>query len=131
MHKCCSKSSKTSWISIDFGPARRISVDHYAIRMDHGSAKAEFRALRNWELQAKNVHDSDWTVLRRHENDETLKLRPYDIAAWPVEVNASGPFQCFRILQFGRNADGGKRNDRWHCLTYMWRYRIVWRHDLC
>ena len=116
VERCCSTSSPNSWVSLDLSAARRLAVNHYAVRTDKGSAVGEFRFLRNWELQASN-DEKEWTRLRRHENDESLELVPYAVADWPVEANSKGPFRYFRILQFGKNADGGKMGDRWHCLA--------------
>jgi hypothetical protein len=87
-----------SWISIDLGPYRKITLTYYTLR--HGlNYKAD--SLRTWDLQGSN-DGINWKTLRRHANDRSLNA-PFAAASWPIQAPTEG-YRFFRILQTGHNS---------------------------
>lgn len=91
-----------SWWHIDLGAKRSVVPSRYTLR--HGS-KAATNLIRNWVLEASN-DGSDWTLLRAHKNDETLKGTHFATASWPVESPDGTPYRHFRVRQTGPNSTG-------------------------
>ena len=89
---------------VGLGSGRRLLVNHYALRFAEELGGYE---LRHWELQGANASDGPWTLLRLHENDQSLQGCGH-VAAWPVE-DAKTPFSFFRILHTGKHR-GGKHH---------------------
>lgn len=88
----------SSWISIDLGPFRRLTLSYYTLR--HGlNFKAD--ALRTWDLQGSNDGIS-WKTLKRHTNDRSLNA-PFVASSWPVQ-NCQDGYRFFRVLQTGHNS---------------------------
>ena len=94
-----------SWMAVDLKTSRLVP-DHYALR--HGYGTSGSNVLRNWELQASNDNQT-WTTLRRHTDDTSLAEQSMSVAAWPLDAGPVGgrSFRHFRILQTGKNSNGG------------------------
>jgi hypothetical protein len=100
---CCSTMNRpNSWMAVDLGAGRQLTVNHYALR--HGF-KSNNCVLRNWEIQGSEDGVA-WTALRRHENDQTMEEKGYFVAHWAVE-GVTKPYRHFRVHQHGLNACGG------------------------
>lgn len=88
----------SSWISIDLGPYRRLTLNYYTLR--HGlNFKAD--ALRTWDLQGSN-DGINWKTIKRHTNDRSLHGQ-YAVASWPVQ-NCTDGYRFLRVLQTGHNS---------------------------
>lgn len=88
----------SSWISIDLGPYRRLTLNYYTLR--HGlNFKAD--ALRTWDLQGSN-DGINWKTIKRHTNDKSLHGQ-FVVASWPVQ-NCTDGYRFFRVLQTGHNS---------------------------
>lgn len=88
----------SSWISIDLGPYRRLTLNYYTLR--HGlNFKAD--ALRTWDLQGSN-DGINWKTIKRHTNDRSLHGQ-FVVASWPVP-NCTEGYRFFRVLQTGHNS---------------------------
>jgi hypothetical protein len=96
-------NTPNSWMSVDLGATRRLAVDHYCLR--HGNILASGHMLRNWRLEGSNDNTA-WVVLKTHTDDQTLAAARLSTAAWPVTPPTAEGFRHFRILQFGKNANG-------------------------
>eukprot|EP01124_Arcella_intermedia_P032180 TRINITY_DN7458_c0_g1_i1.p1 TRINITY_DN7458_c0_g1~~TRINITY_DN7458_c0_g1_i1.p1 ORF type:complete len:637 (+),score=167.55 TRINITY_DN7458_c0_g1_i1:84-1994(+) len=88
----------SSWLSIDFGPHRRITPSYYSLRHG-GNYKAD--ALRTWDLQG-SVDGIVWTTINRHANDDSLN-GAFAVSHFPV-LGSTESFRFFRILQTGHNS---------------------------
>jgi hypothetical protein len=87
-----------SWISIDLGPFRKLTLTYYTLR--HGlNYKAD--SVRTWDLQGSNDGIS-WRTLRRHTNDKSLNA-PFACFTWPVPPPVEG-YRFFRVMQTGHNS---------------------------
>jgi hypothetical protein len=105
---------ENSWVEIDLGPRRLFLADFYTLR--HGSSSTG-NALRSWVLEAKvnNDPNTNWVLLKIHENDESLSEEPNSSSSW--EINALSEesddfstsmigFRMFRITSIGMNSSG-------------------------
>ena len=90
-------------MAVDLGPERTMCVAHYCLR--HGCASGG-EQMCNWELQARADEGDDWTTLRRHENNASLRRRGPFVAAFEVTKHTSTAFRYFRLHQHGPNAGG-------------------------
>ena len=102
-HIVATNSVGGSWMAVDLGAQRQLTLQHYALR-NSGEAGGGY-ALRNWLLEGSQSFDGPWTTLRTHRNDSTLPTRGHAEAAWPIEGNR-GAFRCFRVRATGRDAMG-------------------------
>eukprot|EP01047_Picozoa_sp_COSAG01_P032685 COSAG01_NODE_2374_length_7803_cov_5.861241_9_plen_506_part_00 len=95
-----------SWMAVDLGAGRRLTVNHYALRygVDDDSG-----APRNWELQGSEDGEA-WTTLRRHDNDETMEVKSFVVAHWAVE-GVTTPYRRFRVHQHGVNSCRASHNN--------------------
>ena len=100
-HIVATNSVAGSWMAVDLGAQRQLTLQHYALR-NSGEAGGGY-APRNWILEGSQSFDGPWTTLRTHHNDSTLPTRGHAEAAWPVEGNR-GAFRCFRVRATGRDA---------------------------
>ena len=114
-----------SWMAVDLGAHRRLIVDHYALRSHH---------LCTWELQGADSLGGPWTLLRRHQDDNSFgrfsgmgrygrRTPIITAAAWPV-VGAT-PWRCFRVVQntctHREETDGREKNHELVCYGIeMW-----------
>lgn len=87
----------SSWISIDLGPRRLMSLTYYSLRHG-GNYKGDL--LRTWDLQG-STDGITWKIIKKHSNDQLLNA-PFDIHSWPIEHE--GSYRFFRILQTGHNS---------------------------
>jgi hypothetical protein len=99
-----------SSMSVDLGADRSVVPSHYCLRNGY------YDALRNWELQGSN-DGAEWSTLKQHQNDKSLKaergsVAAWSVAAWPVETEQA--FRHFRIQQTGLNSSNN------HCLNCAW-----------
>ena len=88
------------WFAIDLKFCR-IQLTHYTLR--HIDFDSNY--IRNWVLEAKNVSDTQWTVVSEHCNDESL-CQPKGIGVFEIEneKETSQFYQFWRvrmIVQFG------------------------------
>lgn len=98
--QCATANDPNSWIAVDFGEGRRLTVHHYALRT-YGTQYHP----QNWELQGAATANGPWTTLSRHESDTTFtSTGSYEVGAWPVD--GAAPFRVFRIYQHGKNREG-------------------------
>eukprot|EP01047_Picozoa_sp_COSAG01_P002570 COSAG01_NODE_68_length_28978_cov_182.027777_31_plen_523_part_00 len=94
-------NNPNSWVAVDLGAGRRLTVNHYALR--HG-VRYHTNCLRNWELQGSE-DGLVWTTLRRHDDDRTIVERSWYVAFWEVE-GVTTPYRHFRVHQHGRDSSG-------------------------
>jgi hypothetical protein len=87
--------------ALDLGAARRLIVNHYALR--HGWDEG-LCCLRDWELQGSN-NGAEWTTLRRHDNDETMEQKAFFVAHWAVE-GVTTAYHHFRVRSHGPDSGG-------------------------
>eukprot|EP01049_Picozoa_sp_SAG25_P014394 SAG25_NODE_2531_length_1549_cov_1.226897_1_plen_166_part_10 len=57
------KNEPNSWMRLDLGAGRRISITHYALRHDATEGMQSCQ-LRNWELQGSSKAQGPWTTLK-------------------------------------------------------------------
>ena len=76
---CSTDKEPNSWMAVDLGAGRRLTVNHYALR--HGG-EGPF-VLSNWELQGSE-DGLTWTTLRRHD-DETISKHGCLVEHWQVD----------------------------------------------
>jgi hypothetical protein len=107
-------SIPTSWMAVDLGAGRALTVNHYALRYGGNTGEC---VPRNWELQGSQ-DGAAWTTLRRHDNDTTMEQKGYVVAHWAVE-GVTTPYRHFRVHQHGPNAliCGPARGAKQHCLS--------------
>eukprot|EP01047_Picozoa_sp_COSAG01_P022080 COSAG01_NODE_1301_length_10829_cov_20.185182_4_plen_526_part_00 len=98
-HSSFTQNVPNSWMAVDLGAGRRLTVNHYALR--HGLDSGN-HCLRNWELQGSE-DGASWTVLRRHDNDTTMEEKGRFVAHWAVE-GATTAYRHFRVQQHGANS---------------------------
>lgn len=98
----CTKDEESSWWRIDLGEDYTLFVTHYSLR--HGRDNG-LSVIRNWNLEGSR-DGRNWKILRRHENDRTLKDPfPYFTGTWAVEGKIEA-MRFFRIRQTGKNSSG-------------------------
>jgi hypothetical protein len=101
------KNDKKSWVMIDLGPHRRFIPNTYSIR--HGS-QGVGNAMRNWDFEGKMEETSEWVLLKRHTDDQTMTDGRGATASWALEVQQaaidSTGYRFFRIKQTGKNSGG-------------------------
>jgi hypothetical protein len=98
---CFTKGEPNSWMAVDLGAGRQLTVNHYALR--HGATTGyAMQMLYNWQLQG-SVDGVAWTTLRRHDNDTTMKYSSFAVVHWAVE-GVSTPYRHFRVHQHGPNS---------------------------
>src|SRR3990167_885965 len=119
------KDVPASWFCIDLGENRTVLPTHYTLR--HGG---NYRSdcLRTWDFQVcfflinvlhrdiyyrfyspdflilykkGSINGRDWTLLRRHANDTSLK-DPFQSYTWPIHTDTA--YRRFRVLQTGHNS---------------------------
>eukprot|EP01047_Picozoa_sp_COSAG01_P038786 COSAG01_NODE_3164_length_6477_cov_6.494983_8_plen_306_part_00 len=98
-----------SWMAVDLGEGRALTVDHYALR--HGHENSCFR-LCNWEMQGSNDGEA-WTTLCNHVDDWSMPAQQFSVAHWAVpQLDAAGvatgpvgkarqPYRHFRVQSRG------------------------------
>jgi hypothetical protein len=79
-----------SWLRFDFG-ARRVSVDSYSMKSRINGAHIP----RSWVLEGRN-EDTDWVVIDRHENDNTIQGV---FASHNFKCPARNDLDMFRFIQ--------------------------------
>lgn len=88
----------------------KTSAKHILLEDDALLNVSDLRAhalLFQGSLDGKN-----WTILREHENDETL-CKPGQFASWPIiDPNALLPFRFFRVVLTGSTTDEA---NPWSC----------------
>jgi hypothetical protein len=92
------KDVPASWFQIDLGEQRAVVPTYYTLRHG-GNYKAD--SLRTWDFQG-SVDGTNWTLLRRHVNDESLNEQ-FATHSWPIEGQTRA-YRFFRILQTGHNS---------------------------
>lgn len=101
----------SSWWLLDLGAEHALECNYYTLRHD---GSTDF--LRNWVLQGSN-DGMQWTDLRRHIRDQTIKL-PGQYASWPlVGPAAAVPYRYFRVLLLAPNAEAA--NPHRVCLSFL------------
>jgi hypothetical protein len=88
-----------SWMAVDLGMRRRLTVNHYALR--HAYPDGDY-CLRDWELQGSEDGVA-WTTLRQHDDDETMEEMDCFVAHWAVE-GVTTAYRHFRVHQHGQNS---------------------------
>lgn len=111
-HVNFSENLQPSWMQVDIGACRLMTVNHYCLR--HGNKDSSTHALRNWEFQASNTGgnaDDDWVTLRCHSNDCSLTETPFSVADWVVEETqlSNVGYRYFRIFNYGVNSSADYR----------------------
>ena len=89
-----------AWMSVDLGEGRQLLPNHYALRHLN---RAAHHLLRSWCLEASN-DEQEWTVLREHKNDSSLKDPYRSVAAWALQTERA--FRHFRIRITGKTNTG-------------------------
>ena len=114
-------SGRVSWWAVDLGPGHALECNYYTLRAD-----GSYDFLRNWALQGS--HDgTEWTDLRRHEDDRTFKL-PGQYASWPVAgAAATVPYRYFRVFLLGPNSEA--MHPHRMCLSNLELYGNFYRAD--
>ena len=93
------QSVQSSFFSVHLDQLR-LKPSAYTLR--HYKLKASYH-LTNWEFQGS--HDGEqWTVLRKHENETSLKGKSKSYT-WHLD-NVQEYYSSFRILMTGKNSDG-------------------------
>ncbi|GJD06079.1 BTB/POZ domain-containing protein At2g30600 [Galdieria sulphuraria] len=88
-----SNSSSLVWFALDLGAERVLACSFYTLA--HDGSESNF--LRNWCLEGSKDGKS-WTVLKEHQNDETLQS-PLQRATWRLEEPTSQVFyRYFRVI---------------------------------
>lgn len=90
-----------SWIMVDIGEHRRMTVDHYCLR--HGLGYDGF-VFRNWQLQGSHAGKDIWETLRAHVDDDQMSSTAHDTGDWDVTPTVG--YRFFRLFQTGKNYNG-------------------------
>ena len=98
---------------VDIGANRSLQINHYYLQHNRGHIS---HILRSWVLEGSNAattpavqaEPANWTVLREHAGDTSLRNIAGADAAWPVVVRAGddGYYRFFRIRITGPNSSG-------------------------
>ena len=98
----CTDDKVNSYFRIDFGPTRKVEPNAYCLRADKNG---NYATMRNWRLEGSNNLSAGWTLIKKHENDKTMKLKSMSVGSWLVD-GGSESFRHLRIFQHGKNAGG-------------------------
>ena len=112
---CTSSRRKTSrdtgnWVSFDIrGSGRVLKPTHYSIK--HGYKLKKY-VLYNWVFEASRDDGSEWTVLKKHEEDRSLYDSSDGICSYAIDDDDFGPnpyFGIFRLRMTGCNTGSSER----------------------
>jgi hypothetical protein len=98
----CSQNLPGSWVDIELPIACTLLPTTYTICHDKFDAEAHF--LRNWNLMGLDPITHQWTVIKEHKNDTTLKPECLQ-GRWELDTRGKR-YSGFRILQTGVNSHG-------------------------
>lgn len=89
-----------NWFIIDISQVGSLSPNYYTIRHrnDHDTT-----ALRTWQLSASRDNHS-WTILKKHENDESIKSQQLSIASWPIPIPNNLFYNYFKVTMTGKSS---------------------------
>ena len=102
-NKACDSYSKIgygAWASIEFGDGVKVKPTKYTL--SHYTFY-DFNCLRSWAFEGSE-DGAEWTVLREHSNDESLKGMGQS-HSWATP-NADGYFSRFRVRMTGKDSSG-------------------------
>jgi hypothetical protein len=108
-NECFTNTLPNSWMAVDLGAGRRLTVNHYALR--HG-CHGKVCMVRNWTLLGSN-DGTAWITLRRHDNDGTIESG-FFVGHWPVE-GVTIAYRHFRVHQHGKNSQNGLVQHELNC----------------
>ena len=92
-----------AFLTLDLSAARCLAPNHYCLRdMQTGYY------LRNWRLEGSN-DNAAWTVLRTHNNDDTIKSAT-TAYSWPIVGQENNFYRYFKIILTGPDSSGGSYN---------------------
>ncbi|XP_052202275.1 BTB/POZ domain-containing protein At2g30600 [Diospyros lotus] len=101
----------SAWWMIDLGEDHQLMCNYYTVRQD-GSRTY----IRHWNLQG-SADGKTWTVLRVHENDQTI-CKPGQFASWPIAgPSALLPFRFFRVILTAPTTD--ESNPWSFCICFL------------
>jgi hypothetical protein len=86
----CTANLPDSWLRFDFR-TRRVAVSSYSMK----SCSSGAHSPRNWVLEGRN-EDTDWVVIDRHENDNSLQGA---FASHNFKVPTLNDLDMFRFIQ--------------------------------
>ena len=93
-----SPTTPSPWLSFDFGAALRVKPTAYALIC---SVDFDHHFVRHWRLEGSN-DDAEWTVLREHKNDLTLRGRGHS-HSWTLS-GVDSFYRRFRIRFTGKDS---------------------------
>lgn len=97
--RSCTEAEKESWWRVELSKKYSLYLTHYTLR--HGRDNGD-SFLRNWQLEG-SLDGSTWKVLKKHNNDNSLRKPSSYTATWSVEEE-TGAFRFFQIVQTGKNS---------------------------
>lgn len=97
--RSCTEAEQESWWRVELSKKYSLYLTHYTLR--HGRDNGD-SFLRNWQLEG-SLDGSTWKVLKKHNNDNSLRKPSSYTATWSVEEE-TGAFRFFHIVQTGKNS---------------------------
>jgi hypothetical protein len=88
-------------MSVDLGEGRSLVPNHYCLR--HGFNGGQ-NLLRSWRLEG-STDATEWTVLRTHQDDDSLRCQAFSVAHWAID-GVEVAYRHFRVVQAGPNSSG-------------------------